>query len=89
MRTKLYERVLHKEIGWHDDRDNSSGVIGTMLNSEVNSLSAVTIEVAAAYIEGGAGISIGFMIGFIYSWPIVLCVMGIAPIMMLGNKVAT
>jgi len=87
MRTVLYEKVLRKEIGWHDKRDNSSGVIGTMLNSEVNSLSAVTIDVAAAYLEGGAGIFIGFAIGFFFSWPIVLCVMGIAPIMMMGSKV--
>lgn len=33
MRSILYDKILRKDMGWHDDRNNSSGVIGTMLNA--------------------------------------------------------
>ena len=35
VRKELYESVLRKEIGWHDNRDNSSGVVTSTLASDV------------------------------------------------------
>ena len=87
IRQKIYGSVLRKEIGWHDDRDNGPGVIGKMLNADVGTLSAITIEVTAAYMEGFFGLAIGLGLGFYFSWPITLCVMGIGPIMMISGKV--
>lgn len=35
VRQELYENVLRKEIGWHDDRKNSAGVMTATLASDV------------------------------------------------------
>lgn len=32
IRDELYDKVLRKDIGWFDMRENNSGVIGNMLN---------------------------------------------------------
>ena len=87
MRKSLLESVLRKHLGWHDVRENGSGVIGNMLNHEVNSLSAVVIEVAAAYMEGMFAILVGLVLACVYSWPIVVALICVSPIMMVGNKV--
>lgn len=60
-----------------------------MLNAEVGSLSAVAIEVAAANIEGLSGVLCGLIFACIYSWPMVVAIACVAPLMILGNKVGT
>jgi hypothetical protein len=80
---------MRKDLSWHDNRNNSQGVVGNMLNAEVGSLSAVAIEVTAANIEGFSGILCGLIFAFIYSWPIVVAICCVAPLMLLGNKVGT
>mmetsp|Transcript_14405 Transcript_14405/g.18213 ORF Transcript_14405/g.18213 Transcript_14405/m.18213 type:complete len:137 (+) Transcript_14405:2656-3066(+) len=89
MRRSLYERILRKQMSWQDEKTNAPAVIGNMLNAEVSSLQTIAIDIAAASLEGLGGILIGLVIAFIYSWPIALCILGIAPLMMLSNKVAT
>jgi len=89
MRKSLYESILRKDITWHDNRENSQGVIGNMLNAEVGSLSSIAIEVAAANIEGLSGVFCGLVFAFIFSWPMVVAIFCVAPFMILGNKVGT
>ena len=84
IRHSLYESILRKDISWHDNRANSQGVIGNMLNAEVSCLSAVAIEVAAANIEGLSGILCGLTFSLIYSWPIVCAIFLVAPLLILG-----
>ena len=35
MRKELYENVVRKDIGWHDNRENGAGVITSTLASDV------------------------------------------------------
>jgi len=35
IRKDLYNAVLRKDFGWHDNRDNSSGVMTAVLASDV------------------------------------------------------
>ena len=89
MRRKLYGAVLHKQMAWHDDKLNAPAIIGNMLNAEVQSLQVVAIDITAASLEGFGGILIGLTMAFVFSWPIACCLIAIAPLMMLSNKVAT
>ena len=81
--------AIAKSINWHDDRANSAGVIGNMLNAEVNSLANVAITVAAAYMEGIGGILVGLILALIFSWPIALAILCIAPLMLASSKIAS
>ena len=35
VRKDLYQAILRKNIGWHDERENSSGVMTATLSSDV------------------------------------------------------
>lgn len=35
MRSKLYQSIIKREIGWFDDRENAPGVLTSTLASEV------------------------------------------------------
>ena len=35
VRKELYQAVIRKQIGWHDNRDNASGIVTATLASEV------------------------------------------------------
>lgn len=44
VRKDLYESILRKDIGWHDDRDNSAGILTGTLASDVQLLAGVSAE---------------------------------------------
>ena len=48
VRKELYSSILHKEIGWHDDSTNGSGVLTATLASDVSTLNGVSSEGRAA-----------------------------------------
>ena len=52
VRVDLYNSIVRKEIGWHDDRMNSAGVMTATLASDVQLLNGVSAEGAAAATEG-------------------------------------
>ena len=35
VRKEVYQAVIRKQIGWHDDRDNASGIVTATLASDV------------------------------------------------------
>ena len=35
VRKELYQAVIRKQIGWHDNRDNASGIVTATLASDV------------------------------------------------------
>ena len=52
VRVDLYNSIIRKEIGWHDDRMNSAGVMTATLASDVQLLNGVSSEGTAAAVEG-------------------------------------
>ena len=44
VRKDMYEAVMRKDIGWHDDRFNSAGVMTATLASDVQLLNGVSSE---------------------------------------------
>ena len=44
VREELYENIIRKDIGWHDQRDNSSGIMTSTLASDVQLLNGVSSE---------------------------------------------
>jgi len=87
VRQELYESVLRKEVGWHDDRENSSGIITATLASDVQTLNGASSEGSAAMIEATAAFLWGIVLAFIFSWPMALVGLGAGPIMAISSFV--
>ena len=88
VRKELYSSILHKEIGWHDDSTNGSGVLTATLASDVSTLNGVSSEGRAAQIEAMAALMWGLILGFIFSWPMALVGLGIAPFLVFGTFIS-
>jgi len=89
VRKELYTAALRKEIGWHDDRENSAGVITATLASDVQALSGVSSEGSAALLEATAAFFWGLILAFIYSWPMALVGLVAGPLMGIASYVQT
>ena len=85
VRQELYQSVLRKNIGWHDERSNGTGVITATLSSDVQLLNGASSEGMAAMIEATAAFVWGLLLAFIFSWPMGLVGLAICPIMTIAS----
>jgi ABC-type bacteriocin/lantibiotic exporter with double-glycine peptidase domain len=44
IRMKLYKVILRKNMGWHDRRENSTGILTGVLSRDIGFLNAVSTE---------------------------------------------
>jgi len=85
VRKELYEAVMRKDVGWHDDRLNSSGVITATLASDVQQLTGASSEGTASIVEATAAFVWGLVLAFIFSWPIAVIGLVAGPILCIGS----
>ena len=88
VRSDMYEAVLRKDIGWHDDRFNSAGVMTATLASDVQLLNGVSSEGMSIQIEAMIAVLSAMIMAFIFSWPMALCCIGILPFIMVAGTIA-
>lgn len=88
VRKDLYQSILRKNIGWHDDRDNSSGVMTATLSSDVQLLNGVSSDGIAVAVEAGTALLFGVSFAFYWSWPMALVCIGTIPVIMIGGAIA-
>lgn len=87
VRADLYNTIIRKNIGWHDDRMNSAGVMTATLASDVQLLNGVSSEGTAVQTEGAVALLIGIIGAFIWSWPMALVGIGLAPFIMISGAI--
>ena len=83
VRKDLYESILRKDIGWHDHRENSAGIMTGTLASDVQLLNGVSSEGVGAQLEGTVAVLTGMIAAFILSWPLALCTIGLLPVFLI------
>ena len=93
IRKSLYSNVLRKHMSWHDEAENSPGVISAILASDAQKLNGITSEPVSHMSEAFFSVATGIVLGFYFSWPIALCVLCLIPLLMIAtvikNKVQT
>jgi ABC-type multidrug transport system fused ATPase/permease subunit len=68
IRKDLYQSVMRKHMGWHDERKNNSGVISSLLSGECSHLQGLSSEAIGVMIESIFALVASIVIAFIYSW---------------------
>lgn len=86
-RMELYEAVLRKDIGWHDHRENSSGIMTSTLSSDVQMLNGVSSDGLAVMTE--AVVCLLFAVGFsmYWSWPMACVALVATPLIMICGAI--
>lgn len=87
-RKDLYESILRKNVGWHDDKENSSGVMTATLSSDVQTLNGVSSDGLAVMVEAATALLYGIGFAFYWSWPLALVCIGCTPIIMIAGTIA-
>ena len=80
VREDLYEMIIRKDIGWHDLRDNSAGIMTSTLASDVQLLSGISSDGVSVQIEAFSALLTALIGGFIFSWPMTLVGLAVVPL---------
>lgn len=89
IRSELYSSILKKHVGWHDDQENASGVLSSILASDVQTLNGVSTEALSVMAESTFAMLGGVILAFIFSWKVALVALAITPFMIIGSVIAT
>ena len=68
VRKLLYKKILMKNIGWFDLRENSTGILSSTMASDTAVINGVGGESLGPQIQGALAICSGLVIGFYYCW---------------------
>jgi len=87
VRKDLYNAILRKDIGWHDQRDNAAGVLTSTLASDVQLLNGVSSDGLQAQTEAMFGILTAIIAGFVFSWPMTLVGLIVIPLIVICGAI--
>lgn len=85
LRVKFFSSLMHKSVGWFDNKHRAPGVLTKILTEDINSLNGLTTESVAVVIESALGLFFSCLICVIFSWRVALVVTCTCPFMVLGG----
>jgi hypothetical protein len=68
IRDILYAKILEKNIGWFDHRDNGPSVITSTMAKDTSLVNGVSTESIGPIVEGICALSAGLAFGFYFCW---------------------
>jgi ATP-binding cassette, subfamily B (MDR/TAP), member 1 len=88
VRSDLYTQIVKKQIGWHDDASNASGILGAILASDVQLLNGASAEGVAVMAEAIFSLVWGCAIGFFFCWKVALIALALTPLIIIGAAIS-
>ncbi|KAA3462385.1 ABC transporter B family member 4-like [Gossypium australe] len=80
IRLMCFSKVVHMDVGWFDEPDNSSGSIGARLSVDAASIRGLVGDALAQMVSNLASAIAGLVIAFVASWQLALIMLGLAPL---------
>ncbi|KNA18930.1 hypothetical protein SOVF_066200 [Spinacia oleracea] len=80
IRTLCFERVVHMEIGWFDEAENSSGTIGARLSADAATVRALVGDALGLLVQNISSAITGLVIAFLANWILALIVLVLIPL---------
>ncbi|XP_075641814.1 ABC transporter B family member 21-like [Castanea sativa] len=81
IRLMCFEKVVHKEIGWFDEPENSSGAIGARLSADAATVRALVGDALGQIVQSIASVVAGLVIAFDASWQLAFIVLALVPLL--------
>ncbi|KAK1295148.1 ABC transporter B family member 11 [Acorus calamus] len=85
IRSMSFEKVVHMEIGWFDDPENTSGAIGARLSADAATVRSLVGDALALMVQNTATMVIGLVIAFAANWQLALIVLALLPLLILNG----
>ncbi|XP_070567625.1 ATP-dependent translocase ABCB1-like isoform X2 [Ptychodera flava] len=85
MRFMSFEAMLRQEIGWFDDKKNSTGALTTRLASDASMVQGAAGIRIATLVQNIANMGTGIILAFYFGWQMTLIVLACVPFMAIGG----
>ncbi|KAK7508463.1 hypothetical protein BaRGS_00000029 [Batillaria attramentaria] len=85
VRDKTFRAMMHQEIAWYDEKENSTGALTTRLATDASQVQGATGVRLGTAIMNLANIGTGIIIAFIYGWQLTLLIIGFLPLLIIGG----
>jgi len=85
IRDLLYSKILEKNIGWFDHRDNGPSVLTSAMAKDTSLVNGVSTESVGPVVEGVCAIGAGLAFGFYFCWQESVICLVVSPVMIIGN----
>ncbi|KAI3460732.1 hypothetical protein Pfo_017395 [Paulownia fortunei] len=87
IRLMCFEKVINMEVGWFDEPQHSSGVIGARLSADAATVRALVGDALAQMVQDLSSAAVGLAIAFEASWQLALIVLAMIPMIGLNGFV--
>ncbi|PIN20098.1 Multidrug/pheromone exporter, ABC superfamily [Handroanthus impetiginosus] len=87
IRMMCFQKVVNMEVGWFDEPENSSGVIGARLSADAATIRALVGDALAQLVQDLSSAVVGLVIAFIACWQLALIVLAMVPLIGLNGYV--
>ncbi|MBA0569631.1 hypothetical protein Golob_003350, partial [Gossypium lobatum] len=79
IRSLTFEKVVHQNISWFDDPENSSGAIGARLSTDASTVRNLVGDSLALIVQNIATIIAGLVIAFTANWILAIAILAVMP----------
>ncbi|CDY58790.1 BnaA07g38050D [Brassica napus] len=80
IRSMCFEKVVHMEVGWFDEPENSSGPIGARLSADAALIRTLVGDSLALTVKNVATAVVGIIIAFVISWELAVIILVTIPL---------
>ncbi|KAL4199105.1 hypothetical protein AMTRI_Chr03g143190 [Amborella trichopoda] len=87
IRALSFERVVHQEISWFDEPENSSGMIGARLSGDAATVRSLVGDALALVVQNISTITAGLVIAFVANWQLAFIILALLPLVGLQGYV--
>lgn len=87
IRKELYGKILEKDIGFFDLRENHASVLTSSMAEDTGLINGASTEMLDPYIDAIFSLFGGLGLGFYFCWQMSLVCLALTPIMTLGQYV--
>ncbi|WZZ02845.1 hypothetical protein YC2023_088766 [Brassica napus] len=87
IRSMCFEKVVHMEVGWFDEPENSSGAMGARLSADAALIRTLVDDSLALTVKNVASAVAGIIIAFAISWELAVIILVMIPLTGINNYV--
>ncbi|KAG7614804.1 putative ABC-type xenobiotic transporter [Arabidopsis thaliana] len=80
IRVMCFEKVVHMEVGWFDEPENSSGTIGSRLSADAALIKTLVGDSLSLSVKNAAAAVSGLIIAFTASWKLAVIILVMIPL---------
>ncbi|CAN0842915.1 ABC transporter B family member 2 [Linum grandiflorum] len=85
VREKMFSAILHNEIGWFDDANNTSSMLTSRLATDATLLRTIVVDRSSILLQNVGLVVTSFVIAFILNWRITAVVLATYPLIISGH----